>query len=96
LKLRDLYNEIAVARGYPVACGSPATVADLMEEWFKDGAVDGFMLLPAHFREAFDDFIDLVIPELQRRCLFRKDYRGTMLRDHLGLPKPQNRFARAP
>jgi hypothetical protein len=76
LKLRDIYNEIAVARGYPVACGSPATVADFMEEWFRDGAVDGFMLLPAHFPEAFDDFIDLVIPELQRRGVFRKDYQA--------------------
>jgi hypothetical protein len=92
LKLRDLYNEIAVARGYPLVCGSPAAVADFMEEWFKDGAVDGFTLLPAHFPEAFDDFIDLVIPELQKRGLFRKDYQGTMLRDHLGLPMPQNRF----
>jgi N-acetyl-S-(2-succino)cysteine monooxygenase len=92
LKLRDLYNEIAVARGYPLVCGSPTTVADFMEEWFKDGAVDGFTLLPAHFPEAFDDFIDLVIPELQKRGLFRKDYQGTMLRDHLGLPMPQNRF----
>ncbi len=95
-KLRDIDNEIAVARGYLLACGSPTTVADLMEEWFKDGALDGFVLLPTHFPEAFDDFIDLVIPELQKRGLFRKDYQGTTLRDHLGLPKPENRFARAP
>jgi len=79
-----------------LACGSPTTVADLMAEWFIDGAADGFVLLPAHFPEAFDDFIDLVIPELQRRGLFRKDYQTTTLRDHLGLPKPENRFTRAP
>jgi FMN-dependent oxidoreductase (nitrilotriacetate monooxygenase family) len=91
-KLRDIYNEIAVARGYLMACGSPQTVADLMAEWFNDGAVDGFNLLPPHFPEAFDDFVDLVIPELQKRNLFRLDYEGTMLRDHLGLPKPMNRF----
>ena len=94
-KLRDIYNEIAIARGYLLACGSPTTVANLMQEWFEAGAMDGFVLLPAHFPEAFDDFIDLVIPELQRRGLFRKEYEGTTLREHLGLPKPENRFARA-
>jgi hypothetical protein len=66
-----------------------------MQEWFEAGAMDGFVLLPAHFPEAFDDFIDLVIPELQRRGLFRKEYEGTTLREHLGPPKPENRFARA-
>jgi FMN-dependent oxidoreductase (nitrilotriacetate monooxygenase family) len=91
-RLRDLYNEMAVARGYLIACGSPTTVADLMEEWFRDGAADGFNLLPPYFPGAFDDFVDLVIPELQRRDLFRKDYEGTTLRDHLGLPKPVNSF----
>ena len=54
---------------------------------------DGFNLLPPHFPEAFDDFIDLVIPELQRRGLFRTEYEGETLRDRLGLPKPVNRFA---
>jgi FMN-dependent oxidoreductase (nitrilotriacetate monooxygenase family) len=92
-KLRDIYNEIAVARGYLMACGSPQTIADLMEEWFRDGAVDGFNLLPPHFPEAFDDFVDLVIPELQKRDLFRKDYDAKTLRGHLGLPMPKNRFA---
>ncbi len=95
-KLRDIYNEIAVARGYLMACGSPTAIADIMEEWFRDGAVDGFVLLPPHFPEAFDDFIDLVIPELQKRGLFRKDYQGTTLRDHLALPKPENRHVRSP
>jgi FMN-dependent oxidoreductase (nitrilotriacetate monooxygenase family) len=93
--LRDIYNEIAIARGYLLACGSPTTVADVMQEWFEGGAMDGFVLLPAHFPEAFDDFIDLVIPELQKRGLFRREYQGTTLREHLGLPKPENRFARA-
>ena len=91
--LRDIYNEIAVARGYLMFCGSAATVVDLMEEWFIDGAADGFNLLPPHFPESLDDFVDLVIPELQRRKLFRKDYIGSTLRDHLGVPIPKNRFA---
>ena len=93
--LRDIYNEIAVCRGYLMACGSPTTVADLMEEWFRDGAVDGFVLLPPHFPVALDEFVDLVIPELRKRGLFRDEYHGTTLRDHLGLPKPENRYARS-
>ena len=92
LALRDIYNQIGVARGYLVACGGPTKVADMMEEWFTEEAADGFVLVPAHFPEAFDDFIDLVVPELQRRGLFRKEYSGTTLRDHLGLPIPQNRY----
>lgn len=90
--LRDLYNNMAVARGYMVACGSARTVADLMEEWTTSGAADGFILTPAHFPEAFDDFIDQVIPELQGRGLFRTDYEGQTLRAHLGLPVPENRY----
>ena len=92
--LRDIYNEIAIARGYLLACGSPTTVANLMQEWFEAGAMDGFVLLPAHFPEAFDDFIDLVIPELQRRGLFRTEYEGATLRENLGLPKPENPHTR--
>lgn len=91
--LRDIYHEIAVARGYLMFCGSAETVVDLMEEWFMDGAADGFNLLPPHFPESLDDFVDLVIPELQRRKLFRNDYIGLTLRDHLGLPIPKNRFS---
>ncbi len=95
-KLRDIYNEIAVGRGYLMACGSPTTVADLMEGWFRDKAVDGFVLLPPHFPVALDDFVDLVIPELQERGLFRREYEGKTLRDHLGLLKPDNRYSRSP
>lgn len=86
--LRDVYNRLAVARGYLMACGSPQTVADVMEEWFSEGAADGFVLMPAHFPESFDDFVDLVVPELQRRGLFRADYAGHTLRSHLGLEIP--------
>ena len=51
-------------------------------------AADGFNVMPAYFPGAFDDFVDQVIPDLQRRGLYRKAYSGTMLRDHLGLPRP--------
>jgi FMN-dependent oxidoreductase (nitrilotriacetate monooxygenase family) len=94
LRLRDLYNNMAVARGYLVSCGSPEDVANEMESWISAGAADGFMLVPAHFPEAFNDFIDLVVPELQRRGLFRTQYQGKMLRENIGLKIPANRFSR--
>jgi FMN-dependent oxidoreductase (nitrilotriacetate monooxygenase family) len=92
--LRDLYNNMAVARGYIVACGSAKSVADMMEQWFLRGAADGFVITPAHFPQAFDEFIGLVVPELQRRGHFRTNYEGTTLRSHLDLTEPTNRFNR--
>jgi FMN-dependent oxidoreductase (nitrilotriacetate monooxygenase family) len=87
MTLRDLYNLTAAARGHWVLCGTPARIADTLEEWFVAGAADGFNILPPYFPGAFDDFVDLVVPELQRRGLFRDDYEGTTLRDHFGLPR---------
>ena len=52
-----------------------------------EGAADGYNILPAYFPGAFADFVDLVVPELQHRGLFRRDYEGPTLRDHLGLPR---------
>jgi FMN-dependent oxidoreductase (nitrilotriacetate monooxygenase family) len=88
LSLRDLYNLTAAARGHWVLCGSAQTIADTFEKWFLEGAADGFCVMPAYFPGAFDEFVDLVIPELQRRGLYRKAYTGTTLRDHLGLSRP--------
>ncbi|ODN69397.1 LLM class flavin-dependent oxidoreductase [Methylobrevis pamukkalensis] len=88
MKLRDLYNLTAAARGHWVLCGSPTTIADTLEEWFTTGAADGFNVMPPWFHEGFTDFVDLVVPELQRRGLFRTQYEGTTLRDHLGLSRP--------
>jgi FMN-dependent oxidoreductase (nitrilotriacetate monooxygenase family) len=94
LTLRDIYNQIAVARGYLVACGDATAVADVMEDWFAERACDGFILVPPYFPAAFDEFIDLVVPELQKRGIFRLDYSGHTLRDHLGLPVPMNRYSK--
>ena len=91
--LRDLYNVFAVSRGYYIACGTPEQVADTMEAWFKTQACDGFIVVPAHFPEALDDFVDLVVPVLQERGLFRREYTGSTLREHFGLPEPRNRYA---
>ena len=87
MTLRDLYNLTAAARGHWVLCGTPKRIADTLEQWFVEGAADGYNVLPPYFPGAFDDFVDLVVPELQRRGLFRHDYEGTTLRDHFGLPR---------
>jgi len=88
MSLRDLYNLTAAARGHWVLCGSAQTVADTFEKWFLEGAADGFCVMPAWFPGQFDEFVDQVVPELQRRGLYRKAYTGTTLRDHLGLRRP--------
>ena len=93
MTLRDLYNVTAAARGHWVIYGTPQRIADKFEEWFTGGMADGFVIMPAYFPGAFDDFVNLVVPELQRRGLFRRDYSGPTLRDHLGLPRPGSRFA---
>jgi FMN-dependent oxidoreductase (nitrilotriacetate monooxygenase family) len=85
MTLRDLYNLTAAARGHWVICGTPTKIADILEEWFVEKAADGYNILPAYFPGAFAEFVDLVVPELQRRGLFRHDYTGTTLRDHFGL-----------
>jgi alkanesulfonate monooxygenase SsuD/methylene tetrahydromethanopterin reductase-like flavin-dependent oxidoreductase (luciferase family) len=68
--------------------GTGADVADKLEEWFRAEACDGFMLQTPYVPGGLEDFVRLVIPELQRRELFRRDYEGATLRDHLGLVRP--------
>ena len=67
--------------------GSPTTIADYMEEWFRKDGCDGFNIMPPFLPGGLDDFVELVIPELQRRGLFRTEYEGKTLRENLGLPK---------
>ncbi len=87
MTLRDLYNLTAAARGHWVLCGTPHRIADTLEQWFVEGAADGFNILPAHFPGGFADFVDRVVPELQRRGLFRHEYQSATLRDHFGLAR---------
>ena len=89
---RDMFNLAGAARGHWVVCGTPEEVADTLQEWFEVRAADGFNILPAWFPGAFDEFVDQVVPILQRRGLFRTDYGGTTLRDHLGLARPRSRL----
>ncbi len=91
MTLRDLYNLTAAARGHWVITGTPKRIADVFEEWFTGGMADGFIIMPAYFPGAFDAFVDRVVPQLQRRGLFRTEYSGPTLRDHLGLPRPSSR-----
>jgi alkanesulfonate monooxygenase len=72
--------------------GTAAEIADTMQEWLETEASDGFNIMFHTVPEGLDDFVDMVVPELQRRGLFRREYEGTTLRDHLGLPRPENRF----
>jgi N-acetyl-S-(2-succino)cysteine monooxygenase len=94
MTFRDLYNVAAAARGHWAICGTATQVADILEEWFLAEAADGFMILPAYFPHCLDIFVDRVVPELQRRGLFRYDYSGATLRDHLGLGRPSPEVAR--
>lgn len=91
MSLRDVYNLMAAARGHWVLCGSAEQVADTLQTWFESHAADGFNVMPPYFPDGFDDFVDLVVPILQERGLFRADYTGTTLRDHLGLTRPTPR-----
>ncbi len=72
--------------------GTPETIADEMEEWLMTEACDGFNIMFPYLPGGLDDFVDLVVPELQRRGIFRRDYEGRTLRENLGLPRPENRF----
>jgi FMN-dependent oxidoreductase (nitrilotriacetate monooxygenase family) len=89
LTIRQLYQRFAASRGHLSVVGTPEEVADAMQHWFESGAADGFNVMPPVFPAGLVDFVDLVVPELQRRGVFRKAYRGRTLRDNLGLPAPQ-------
>jgi FMN-dependent oxidoreductase (nitrilotriacetate monooxygenase family) len=72
--------------------GTPTSIADAMQEWLETRAADGFNIMFPWIPDGLGDFVDRVVPELQRRNIFRREYEGKTLRDHLGLPRPANRF----
>jgi len=88
LSILQLANSVAGARGHWQLVGSPSDIADALEERFTGGGADGFNVMPPYFPGGLTDFVDLVIPELQRRGLFRQRYEGQTLRDNLGLARP--------
>ena len=93
LTIKEVALRVAGARGKAVVKGSPQQIADQMEEWFRNGGCDGFNLMPPFLPGGLDDFVELVLPELRRRGLFRTEYEGRTLRDHLGLVRPPSRYA---
>src|SRR5467141_679570 len=90
--LRQLLGYLAGARGHYVTAGTPEQIADFIEDWFLDGAADGFNMMPPLLPAQLDLFSAEVIPILQRRRLFRTEYQGSMLREHYGLPWPKSVF----
>lgn len=87
--LRELLGYLAGARGHYVTAGTPEQIADLIEDWFRDGAADGFNLMPPVLPSMLDVFIAEVVPILQRRGLFRTAYAGETLRSQYGLDRPE-------
>jgi FMN-dependent oxidoreductase (nitrilotriacetate monooxygenase family) len=97
LTIRQLYKRFAGARGHFEVVGTPAQIADQMQEWIEARAADGFNVMPPYFPGGLNEFVDLVIPELQRRGLFRTQYESKTLRGNLGIPHPVSRYvSRAP
>jgi alkanesulfonate monooxygenase SsuD/methylene tetrahydromethanopterin reductase-like flavin-dependent oxidoreductase (luciferase family) len=86
--LRDLANHRATLLQGPRFVGTGRQVADQMADWFETGACDGFVLAATHLPGAFEDVVRMVVPELQRRGLFRTEYASSTLRGHLGLQRP--------
>ena len=93
--IRQLYQHIAGARGHREIKGTPEHIADQLQEWFENGAADGFNIMPPYLPGGLEDFVDEVIPELQKRGLFRTEYTATTLRGNLGLKRPANTLLQA-
>ncbi|MGG4603742.1 LLM class flavin-dependent oxidoreductase [Paenalcaligenes sp. Me131] len=86
--VRQLLGRLAAGGGHCTMVGTPDVIADQMEQWFLNEGADGFNLMPPALPSSIEDFIEHVVPILQQRGLFRKEYSGFTLRDHLGLNRP--------
>jgi FMN-dependent oxidoreductase (nitrilotriacetate monooxygenase family) len=89
----QLARRVAAGRTSAAMTGTPVQIADTLEAWFNAEAADGFVIVPPVLPDQLERFVDLVVPELQRRGLFRTEYQGSTLRDHLGLARPASRYA---
>lgn len=89
--IRELYLRSGITDSARI--GTPADIVDAMQEWFENSACDGFNITPTHLPAGCEDFVELVVPELQRRGLFRAEYEGKTLRENLGLKRPVSRYA---
>jgi FMN-dependent oxidoreductase (nitrilotriacetate monooxygenase family) len=91
--LRELLHRLAGGRGHNVVHGTPTRIADTIQEWFENGAADGFNVMPPLYPQLLDAFTDKVVPILQDRGLFRTEYEGSTLREHYGLPRPESIYS---
>ncbi len=96
LTLRQLLRRLSAGRGHRIATGTPGQIAGTIVEWFQNGAADGFNLIPPALPTSLATFVDQVVPLLRAQGLFREDYEGTTLREHLGLDRPQPVRGRVP
>ena len=94
LTIRQLFFRFGISRGHVQAVGSVKTVADIIEQWFTERGADGFNVVPPLLPRGFADFTRLVVPELQRRGIFHKDYEHATYRENLGLHRPDNQHLR--
>jgi alkanesulfonate monooxygenase len=92
LTIRQTYERFLPSFGHVVMVGGPRTVADMMEDWYRSGVCDGFNLHVGYQPEGLESFVDHVVPELQRRGLFKTAYGGQTLRERMGLQVPQSQF----
>ena len=95
LTIRQLYLSIAGGNGHRMVVGTPADIVDAMEDWFHNGGADGFNLLPTWLPGGLEEVVEMVIPEMQRRGLYRTAYEGRTLRENLGLAWPEHPAAAA-
>jgi hypothetical protein len=96
LSVRQIaFAHMASVFGHFLVFGSAKEIADTLQTWFEEEAADGYNICPPYLPESLDGFLGDVVPELQRRGLFRKEYTGSTFREHLGLARPQNQFFNA-
>jgi FMN-dependent oxidoreductase (nitrilotriacetate monooxygenase family) len=96
LTVRQLIGRLGGGRGHRTFAGTPEQVADAIQQWWEQGAADGFNVMPPVLPAGLDTFVEHVVPILQRRKLFRTEYEGTTLRDHYGIARPPNRNTASP
>ncbi|NEU32160.1 LLM class flavin-dependent oxidoreductase [bacterium LRH843] len=92
LTIRQLYKRVAGSRGHRIIYGTPEQIADQLDDWVKNKGADGYNLMFPYLPGSFTEFVDFVIPILQKRGLFREEYEADTLRGHLGLSKPESRY----